>query len=233
MPRGRSCIAWRHFDNSEDNYANPDPTKEVTWGEQTWEEMMFGWFEMSLANQDLTQPATAGSLRVKEFLAAADTIKIDDQIREMATTALDDPKTFERFSYQLFELVPQLDRICVTTVEKDRLRLKLLMEQLGLKTSFRSTSTVMRIKGQSLADYALGDKVVVNETLSGTQGSIMAGMASKDIRSSMHVPMTYQGNKATINFWSAEAGAFPPEAAKLLEQIAHLMAGNGDAVAQK
>jgi peroxiredoxin len=233
VPRGSKLYCVAHFDNSEDNYANPDPTKEVTWGEQTWEEMMFGWFEMSLADQDLTQPATAGSLRVKEFLAAADTIKIDDQIREMASTALDDPKAFERFSYQLFELVPQLDRICVTTVEKDRLRLKLLMEQLGLKTSFRSTSTVMRIKGQSLADYALGDKVVVNETLSGTQGSIMAGMASKDIRSSMHVPISYKGHKATINFWSAEAGAFPPEAAKLLEQIAHLMAGNGDAVARK
>jgi hypothetical protein len=23
---------------------NPDPTKEVKWGDQTWEEMMIGWF---------------------------------------------------------------------------------------------------------------------------------------------------------------------------------------------
>ena len=53
------CVA--HFDNSADNYANPDPTKEVAWGEQTWEEMMFGWFEMALADQDLTQPATASA----------------------------------------------------------------------------------------------------------------------------------------------------------------------------
>ena len=53
------CVA--HFDNSADNLANPDPTKEVGWGEQTWEEMMFGWFEMSLADQDLTQPATASA----------------------------------------------------------------------------------------------------------------------------------------------------------------------------
>ncbi len=233
IPRGTKMYCVAHFDNSADNYANPDPAKEVTWGEQTWEEMMFGWFEMALAEQDLTQPATANAMRVKEFLAAVDTISIDDQMKQMAGHALDDAKAFERFSYQLFELVPQLDRICVTSVEKDRLRLKLLMEQLGLNTSFRSTSTVMRIKGQSLADYALGDTVVVNETLSGTNGSIMAGMASKDIRSSMHVPVTFQGNKATINFWSAEAGAFPPEAATLLEQIARLMAGNGESVAQK
>jgi peroxiredoxin len=36
------CIA--HFDNSENNLANPDPTQSVGWGEQTWEEMMIGWF---------------------------------------------------------------------------------------------------------------------------------------------------------------------------------------------
>jgi len=233
IPRGTKMYCVAHFDNSTDNYANPDPSKEVSWGEQTWEEMMFGWFEMALEDQDLTQPATVGSTRVKEFLASANTIQIDDQLKHMASEALKNPKTFERFSYQLFELVPQLDRVCVTTVEKDRLRLKFLQEQLGLNTSFKSTSTVIRTKGQSLADYAVGDKVVVNETLSGTNGSIMAGMASKDIRSSMHVPVTYQGNKATINFWSAEAGGFPPEAAKLLEQIAKLMAGEGESVAQK
>jgi peroxiredoxin len=31
------------FDNSRDNLANPDPTKEVHWGPQTWDEMMIGW----------------------------------------------------------------------------------------------------------------------------------------------------------------------------------------------
>ncbi|MGD9723928.1 MAG: redoxin domain-containing protein [Pirellulales bacterium] len=233
LPRGTKMYCLAHFDNSADNYANPDPAKEVSWGEQTWEEMMFGWFEMALTDQDLTQPATANATRVKEFLASVDSLKLDDQTKAMAREALKDEKSFERFSYQLFELVPQLDRICVTSVEKDRLRLKLLMEQLGLNTSFKSKSTVVRIQGQSLADYALGDKVVVNETLSGTNGSIMAGMAGKDIRSSMHVPVMYKGNRATVNFWSAEAGGFPPEAAKLLTEIAHLMAGSAEAVAQK
>jgi mono/diheme cytochrome c family protein len=35
------CLA--HFDNSEKNKYNPDPKKEVRWGDQTWEEMMIGW----------------------------------------------------------------------------------------------------------------------------------------------------------------------------------------------
>jgi peroxiredoxin len=233
VPKGTKLHCVAHFDNSADNYSNPDPNKEVAWGEQTWEEMMFGWFEMALAEQDLTQPATAGALRVKEFLASVDTIKLDEQTKTMAREALKDDKAFERFAYQLFELVPQVDRVCVTSIEKDRVRLKLLQERLGLQTSLRSRSTVVKPAGQSLADYALGDKVVVNESMAGTKGSIMAGMASKDIRSSMHVPVTFKGARATINFWSAEAGAFPPEASKLLEEIARLMASSGDTVARK
>ena len=35
------CVA--HFDNSAANKYNPDPTREVRWGDQTWEEMMIGW----------------------------------------------------------------------------------------------------------------------------------------------------------------------------------------------
>ena len=44
VPKGTrmECIAL--FDNSEENHANPDPTQAVGWGEQTWEEMMIGWF---------------------------------------------------------------------------------------------------------------------------------------------------------------------------------------------
>ena len=42
LPKGTVVEAEAHFDNSEDNLANPDPTQEVRWGEQTWEEMMLG-----------------------------------------------------------------------------------------------------------------------------------------------------------------------------------------------
>ncbi|MBI3838080.1 MAG: thioredoxin family protein [Planctomycetia bacterium] len=224
LPKGTKMHCVAHFDNSADNFANPDPNKEVGWGEQTWEEMMFGWFEMSLADQDLTQPATASAQRVKEFLAQADTTRLDDQLQAMARGALASDKTFERFGWQLFEIVPQLDRICVTAVENDKVRLKMIQERLGLKTSLRSRSTVIKAAGQSLAEYALGDKTVVNDEMGNTKGSIMANMASKDIRSSMHVPVEIGGLRCTINFWSAEAGAFPPEAARLLEQAARLMA---------
>ena len=44
IPKGSRMICTAHFDNSADNMANPDPSKEVTWGEQTWDEMMFGFY---------------------------------------------------------------------------------------------------------------------------------------------------------------------------------------------
>ena len=186
--------------------------------------MMFGWFEMALEDQDLTQPATASSFRVKDFLSGADSIRLDDQLQAMAAVALESDKAFERFAWQLLDLVPQLDRVCVTSVENDKLRLKLLHERPGLRTSLRSRSTVIRASGQSLAAYALGSETVVNQDLSGAAGSVMANMARKDIRSSMHVPVEIGGVRSTVNFWSAEAGAFPPEAVRLLEEAAHRMA---------
>ena len=46
IPKGSRMICTAHFDNSTDNPANPDPTKEVIWGEQTWDEMMFGFYSV-------------------------------------------------------------------------------------------------------------------------------------------------------------------------------------------
>ncbi len=43
LPKGTRIDCLAHFDNSENNAANPDPTKPVRWGDQTWEEMMIGW----------------------------------------------------------------------------------------------------------------------------------------------------------------------------------------------
>jgi hypothetical protein len=44
LPAGTRIDCVAHFDNSSNNRFNPDPAKDVTWGEQTWEEMMIGWF---------------------------------------------------------------------------------------------------------------------------------------------------------------------------------------------
>jgi hypothetical protein len=44
LPKGSKLHVRAHFDNSSANRANPDPTATVRWGDQTWEEMMIGFF---------------------------------------------------------------------------------------------------------------------------------------------------------------------------------------------
>ena len=41
LPAGTKLLAKAWYDNSPANKSNPDPDKQVTWGDQTWEEMMY------------------------------------------------------------------------------------------------------------------------------------------------------------------------------------------------
>lgn len=47
LPPGTRIIAVGIFDNSAGNPHNPDPTKEVRWGLQSWEEMHTGFFDLA------------------------------------------------------------------------------------------------------------------------------------------------------------------------------------------
>ena len=40
-PKGSRLEAFAHYDNSAENKWNPDPSVEVHWGEQTWQEMQY------------------------------------------------------------------------------------------------------------------------------------------------------------------------------------------------
>jgi mono/diheme cytochrome c family protein len=51
LPKGAKIETIAHYDNSTKNTQNPDPTKPVRFGEQTWEEMMNGFFDYTAVNQ--------------------------------------------------------------------------------------------------------------------------------------------------------------------------------------
>jgi hypothetical protein len=51
LPKGSKLRVRAHFDNSAANRSNPDPTKAVRWGDQTWEEMMIGFFTYTVEGQ--------------------------------------------------------------------------------------------------------------------------------------------------------------------------------------
>jgi len=42
VPAGTRVVVTGAFDNSEQNKANPDPSRVVPWGQQSWDEMFFG-----------------------------------------------------------------------------------------------------------------------------------------------------------------------------------------------
>lgn len=48
IPKGSTVKITAVFDNSTGNPANPDPTKNVRWGQQTYDEMMIGYVEYFL-----------------------------------------------------------------------------------------------------------------------------------------------------------------------------------------
>ena len=51
LPKGSKMHVSAHFDNSPANRDNPDPTATVRWGDQTWEEMMIGFFTYTVEGQ--------------------------------------------------------------------------------------------------------------------------------------------------------------------------------------
>jgi hypothetical protein len=47
LPKGAKIECTAHFDNSANNPDNADPTREVPWGDQSWDEMMVGFFNFA------------------------------------------------------------------------------------------------------------------------------------------------------------------------------------------
>jgi hypothetical protein len=48
LPKGTVITAVAHYDNSPNNPYNPDPAKEVFWGDQSWDEMLAGFVDFAI-----------------------------------------------------------------------------------------------------------------------------------------------------------------------------------------
>ncbi len=78
IPKGTRLLCTAHWDNSEDNLSNPNPKKRVTWGDQTFEEMMIGFYvEQYPKGQAPERPSGGGPDRMdpKQIFAALDADK--------------------------------------------------------------------------------------------------------------------------------------------------------------
>jgi len=63
VPKGTVIECVAHFDNSAGNPSNPDPTIDVTFGDESYDEMMIGFFDFIV--KDGVRPKTATELRAE------------------------------------------------------------------------------------------------------------------------------------------------------------------------
>jgi hypothetical protein len=64
IPAGTEILVRGAFDNSRSNPANPDPSTEVRWGQQSWDEMFIGYLLYTVPRTGASLQ-TAGALRMK------------------------------------------------------------------------------------------------------------------------------------------------------------------------
>ncbi len=69
VPKGTRMIVTAHHDNSANNPLNPEPTKSVSWGEMTAQEMMLPWFGVVVDGD--AQPDSIASYRPGDFEGSA------------------------------------------------------------------------------------------------------------------------------------------------------------------
>ena len=102
------CIA--HFDNSSGNVVNPDATSTVRWGDQSWEEMMIAFFEVSVPrNQDRDEAKENQSLAdEKHRHAQAKQLAMEwmnkwDHNRDSRVQRTEVGESFRRFAFAIID----------------------------------------------------------------------------------------------------------------------------------
>ncbi len=217
MPAGTKLTCVAHYDNSAANLANPDPTAAVRWGDQTWEEMMIGYFDMVLANQDLTKsPITR---RTDDFLKqyAAGSTGFSEQVKQFASSALESDDSLRKLGGELLKVVPQVDRVDWITLEGRTLHVRRIAQSGGAGQAASGLKVpAARLR---LAEYAEGDTTVVHAKTSDVDTPDFK-LLGRLFASSLHVPVRVDDVPGVISFWSTELDAFPPEAVGLLESLA-------------
>lgn len=224
------CEGW--FDNSENNLANPDPKATVRWGDQTWEEMMLGYFAATPAakvNKTNGSAASKPSARTERFLQAyanqpgEGTAKIPAELLELAKNALQSDEALERFGKKLQEAFPQIDRCCWTSLEENTVCIRMCVQTGEYAGKAGGKGRKVPAMACALAKYAKGSDVVVHGRLDDEQMPDMQYM-SRYFHSSVHFPQTIASVPGTVNFWSSEERGFPQEAKELLQELAKQMA---------
>lgn len=215
LPKGTQLHCVAYFDNSSANLANPNPNQAVTWGEQTWEEMMIGYFDRTSASEDrLPHPPAAVAKRQAKPLPG-----LEPELVTLARSAVESQAAFDAFAKAVHAKLPQVDRVCLTSVAGAKTRV-VRSAYPGkeiphvAETGFEQVSMAFQV-----TIYALFNQFVSLPDLSKERGYDMQ-VLSKTLKSSVHVPIACEALPSTLNVWSSQAKAFSPEEQLLLKALA-------------
>jgi hypothetical protein len=117
---------------------------------------------------------------------------------------------------------PQLDRVCWTTVEGDNLIVKKCVQESEYEKEVGGAGKKVPARWMKLATYAAAKDPTLHQRLDTASGIDLQFMA-KAYQSSYHLPLKKNGLTGTVNFWSAEKEAFPPELTKVLGELVKRM----------
>jgi peroxiredoxin len=219
LPKGTVLHCTAYYDNSGNNPSNPDPTATVRWGEQTFDEMMIGYFTMMPADQDLRkQPRPATKLPPPPK-------PVDPELKRLAAHALESQKAFDEFAAAVHKALPQVDRVCVTTISNSNLKVEKASYPGRSTLPIATTGFEKHSRSYALGFYALMGRFIYEPDLSQARGMDML-LLGKTLSSSAHVPVAWEGMPGTVNFWSKDKKAFPKETHETLQALA-------DAVVQR
>jgi peroxiredoxin len=223
MPRGTHLICDAQYDNSEYNLANPDPAATVKLGDQAWEEMMIGYFDATPQEENI-QLRSDRRERTQQFLESAKSLPatLSKEFRELASDALDSDSNLTRCAPALRQLVPQIDRVCWTTIDGGKFNVRRCVQHPDYQKLVGGSGHKVDRRLMKVAEYADAREPVVNCHLQQAKEADLKVMA-RVYRSSVHIPVTIHGHKGTLNFWSTEDDAFPPEAVKVLTTVTEAM----------
>jgi len=116
---GSKLIHTTWYDNSANNLGNPDPTREVPWGLQSWDEMLYGAFSYTYVNENTEAPIHDRLLaRTKQYVGFLDQ-NFDDKLswREL-------PKPLKKRLLQGFAAVDRNGDGSLDTQEMHQLTLR-------------------------------------------------------------------------------------------------------------
>ena len=218
MPAGTILKCVAHFDNSEGNFANPDPNKTVGWGDQTWDEMMIGYFDMALADQDLTNPENRNRTATLMKTLSKQPMSLGAELKRAARESLKSRENMERFGLQLRQLFPQIDRVCWTSVSGGKLTVRRVAQIDTFQTACQAEGVSTDADGCQLFEISSSDQPVALGNLKTVVAPDIEFMNSV-ANSSFHIPIRVGNKPGTINFWSAENEAFPAPVQQLLIEL--------------